>query len=195
MRLGKLHIGWDFIFIAALLYYLDDSGVVGWVLISCLLHELGHWAVIRLLGGRIEFLRLSRSGAEMRLSGEKELSPEEMILAALAGPAVNLCLAAAGSFLARQGAGESLYLFAGVNLGLACFNLLPAHWLDGGQILGNILTMAAGAEAGQRGRAAASILTVTGLLLGGLWLLWSSGGRNFTLLIAGLWMLTMLTGR
>lgn len=188
MSLGRLEISAGALFALALLYYLDRDGILPCVLLSCALHELGHWWAIRVLGGGVAKLRLSCAGAELRLSRARILSPGKMALAALAGPAVNLLLAWVGINLAQRGLGEKLYFLAGLNLGLACFNLLPAGWLDGGRAVENLLSMVGSRELGRQVTELCSAGVVTFLLLAGAALLWQSEGRNFTVLIAGLWM-------
>jgi len=72
---------------------------------------------------------------------------QDMMLVALAGPAANILLALALTFLYRSlafldlGKIPSLMLYVGVqlNLGLALFNLLPVPPLDGSRILAGIL--------------------------------------------------------
>lgn len=188
MTLGRVEISGGALFMWALLYYMDKNGVAVWVMLGCTCHELGHCLAARALGGKISRLRLTFAGAELRLFSARALSHGRMLLVALAGPAVNLLLALLSAELARHGAGERLYLFAGVNLGLAAFNLLPAGWLDGGMLLRETLGWLGREELGERltslcsAAAAALLLTLGGVLL------WSSGGQNFTLLLAGLWM-------
>ena len=172
--------------VLALLYYLDGNGVVPWVLLACTFHELAHWSVIRALGGRVVLLRLSCAGAEMRLSAAHPLSPGGMLLAAVAGPASNLAIAWFSVQLVHWE--EKLYFFAGLNLGLACFNLLPASWLDGGKAVEALLVRMGRKELGGRLVELGSDITAGFLLAAGLILLWQTEGRNFTLLIAGLWM-------
>lgn len=172
--------------VLALLYYLDDNGITLWVLLACLIHEMGHWWAIRACGGKVVRLRLSCAGAELRLSAAHPLSAWGMIAAALAGPAVNLAAAWLSIRLSRRGAG--LYFFAGINLGLACFNMLPAERLDGGRALKALLGQLIGEEPGGRAVELCSCLVTGALLAAGALLLWQSGGKNFTLLIAGLWM-------
>lgn len=186
MKLGRLEVSGGAMMVLALLYYLDDSGVVFWVLLACALHEWGHWLAVRILGGQIVRLQITCAGAELRLSSAHPLSSWGMMLAALAGPGVNLIVALVSVQLARRDAG--LYFFAGLNLGLACFNLLPAEHLDGGKALEALFTQLNQEEMGQRLTALCSEITAGLLLAMGLVLLWQSEGRNFTLLIAGLWM-------
>ena len=68
---------------------------------------------------------------EMQVAGRMSYGGE--LLAAAAGPAVNLVLAAALGLLGRWG--EPLYLLAGAQAVLGCFNLLPILPLDGGRML------------------------------------------------------------
>ena len=189
MTLGRVEISGGALLAAALLLYLDQSGVWSWALLACAAHELGHWWAIHALGGRVTCLRLTCAGAELRLSVVRPLPPVRMVLAALAGPGMNLLLAMAGALLARRGVGERLYLFAGLNLGLAVFNLLPAGWLDGGRILESLLAWQGRGELGRQVTDLCAFLVAALLLAGGMLLFWQSGGRNFTVLIAGLWMI------
>lgn len=189
MTLGCVEISGGALLIWALLYYIDIDGVTPMILLSCLLHELGHCLAIHLLGGQVNRLRLTFAGAELRLSAAKPLSPRRMMLVALAGPAANLLSALTAAALARRGVGSWLYFFAGLNLGLAVFNLLPAGWLDGGRLLREGLSWLGREELGEAVIALFAWIAATALLgLGGA-LFWHSGGRNFTLLLAGVWML------
>ena len=67
----------------------------------------------------------------MQVAGRMSYGGE--LLAAAAGPAVNLLLAAALGLLGRWW--EPLYLLAGAQAVLGCFNLLPILPLDGGRML------------------------------------------------------------
>ena len=111
MRLGRGEVTGGFLLLTAWLNYLDRQGVVPLALLVCALHELGHWAALRALGARVRRVRRTLS-----YGGE--------LLAALAGPGANLALALAFSPLTGGG------LFAGLNLALACFNLLPVGQMD-----------------------------------------------------------------
>lgn len=186
MRLGRLEVSGGALAALAMLYYLDDNGVTLWVLLGCVLHEAGHWWMIRALGGRVVRLRLTCAGAELRLSAAHPLSHWGTLLAALAGPGVNLLTAWVSVWLARRRA--ELYFFAGLNLGLACFNLLPTGWLDGGRALEALFAQLGREEEGRRLTGLCSEAAAGFLLAAGLALLWQSGGRNFTLLIAGIWL-------
>lgn len=115
----------------ALFVWLSSPALLGALLLAALCHELGHYAALRRLGGWVRELRISVWGAEMRLGGRLSYGGE--LLAAAAGPAVNLLLGVAFSAAGRWA--ELLYLLAGAQLVLGLFNLLPILPLDGGRIL------------------------------------------------------------
>lgn len=187
----RIEVSGGFLFLAALLYYLDADGVVLWALLACALHELGHLTAIHLMGGGVTRLRLTAAGAELHLSAVRPLPPGRLFLAALAGPAVNLAAALFSARLARIGLEERFYLFAGLNLGLAVLNLLPVGWLDGGRALISLADLMGKPEAGHRLTEICAVGFAAALTFFGSLLLWQSGGRNFTLLITGLWMAGM----
>ena len=101
------------------------------LLLASLSHELGHYAVLRLLGGRVKELYITIFGAEMQVTGRTGYGGE--FLTTLAGPLVNLLLAAGFSFLGKWLG--VLYLFYGAQAVLGVFNLLPIRPLDGGTLL------------------------------------------------------------
>ena len=178
--MGRVEATGDFLLLMAWLNYLDRQGTLPMAMAACLLHELGHWAVIRLLGGQISLVRLTAVGAEMVLRCPMGYWQEGV--SALAGPGVNLLLALI--FCAWPGGA----VFAGLNLVLACFNMLPAGRLDGGRALYCTLALLAGPEwAGRIGRCLdgiwAAVLLVCGALL-------ARFGGNITLLLVSLWLLT-----
>ena len=168
-----------FFLLLAWLNYLDRSRVVPMALAACLLHELGHYLAIRLAGGDVKLIRLTAVGAEMVL--DRPLGYWRELLAALAGPAVNLSLAA---LFCRRPWGLG---FAGLNLALGCFNLLPVGRLDGGRALWCLLSALAGPEAARLVREGLDSLCAAALLAAGLWL--ARAGGNITLLLVALWLL------
>ena len=115
----------------AVFVWLSSPEVLGAVLLAALCHELGHYAALRRRGGWVRAVRISALGAEMQVAGRMSYGGE--LLAAAAGPAVNLLLAAALGLPGRWW--EPLYLLAGAQAVLGCFNLLPILPLDGGRML------------------------------------------------------------
>lgn len=184
LRWRRIEISAGALLLAAVLYYLDGQGIFPLSMAACALHELGHWLIIRLLGGRVAALRITCVGAEMRLSDRQPLGYVRQMAAALAGPAANL---AAAWCAARLGT-ETGYCFAGINLALAAFNLLPAGGLDGGRSLWCVLAALSSPErASQLTRILSAGLGV-GLTCGAVILL-GQGRGNLTLLLTALWIL------
>ena len=170
-----------------LLFYLDEGlGLLGWGLLACALHELGHVLAVGLLGGRFGALRLSAVGAQLTLDPGRPLSYGRELLCALAGPAVSL-------LTAWVAAGGRLFLLAGLSLGQGLFNLLPLLPLDGGRCLYLFLAPLAGEQRAERALELASSALV-GLLLGGGLILVRVFG-NFTLLVTALWLTAGLLRR
>jgi len=158
--------------------------VNGWrltaaVLSAAALHELGHWSVLKLMGGRGTALHLSVFGAEMQIAGNLSYGQELAVI--LGGPGVNLLLGGALTLF-----GESLFLYAGAHLVLGLFNLLPIRPLDGGRMVQLAAAWLAGPAAGEcavrwiGGCAAAAGAAFL------MWLMWRSGGS--------LWLLPAAVG-
>jgi Zn-dependent protease len=120
------------------------------------LHELGHAQMARYFGIRTRDITLYPIGGVARLERLSE-KPVEELLIALAGPAVNVVIAAllippvvvlsmhAGfATLWDSGLGFFLVNLLFANLLLVGFNLLPAFPMDGGRVLRAVLAMPLG---------------------------------------------------
>ena len=127
-------------FLAAV-WYFDSCGIFWPFLAAMTVHELAHAAVLLLLGGRIESVRLSFAQVELRTG---LLSDRTELWSTAAGPGINLLC----GWLFRRW----MPAFAAVSLLLTLFNLLPVWPLDGGRLLRTLLRMrwgAAGVDASQ----------------------------------------------
>ncbi|MBQ2062519.1 MAG: hypothetical protein II458_07570 [Oscillospiraceae bacterium] len=112
------------------------------------------------------------------------------LMATLAGPAVNLLLAAVLGFAGSLW--EGAYLFAGAQLVLGVFNLIPAGPLDGGRALWLLTAWLTEPFTADRVTAAVGVAAAGALLLGGLALMGQTGGSPFLLLGAVGLLLTAL---
>lgn len=112
---------------------LTSPAVLGAVLAAAALHELGHYAALRLCGGRLRSLRLTPLGALMVPEDTSRLSYGAELAVTLAGPAVNGAMTLLLGLLGRLW--PAAYVFAGAQAVLGAFNLLPARGLDGGRAL------------------------------------------------------------
>lgn len=178
-----------FLLTMAVMFWLDEGvGLLGWGVLACVVHELGHLLVGAALGGRPRWLSLSAVGLELNMEYPSGLSYGRELAVALAGPAVNLVT---GGICAQFGN----YLLAGVSFGLGLFNLMPVLPLDGGRALWCVLSALFGAQTGERAADGAAGVLVG--LLAGIGAAAAVSYANFTLLLAAVWLfgLTLLRKR
>jgi Zn-dependent protease len=211
-----MRVHWSFLLIVAYYAFLYSSSgtnpVVGaayGVLIllllfaSVTLHELGHALVAKYYKVNVPHITLLPIGGVASLERMPD-KPIQEFLIAIAGPLVNLVLAAvlapfagfsiaaavdAGRlttntadiwrYMQTPGLGNLVVNLAVTNLLLALFNLLPAFPMDGGRILRALLAMAMPYVQATR------IAVIVGRLMAALFAFWGiMGGGIFLLLIA-----------
>ena len=184
---GKLHSTGGFWLVLGALLLAASLRLLFWFGVACVVHELGHLAAIRALGGRVGGIRLTAVGAVISPKRERLFSYRAECLTALAGPAASFLLALAAETWGRWFGSEDAYLLTGVSLVLGLFNLLPAAPLDGGRAFQAVVSRLAGPDVGERLEGA--LTWVLGFLLfcTGLWVLRRCG--NFTLALCGAWLL------
>jgi Zn-dependent protease len=123
----------------SLMAYLVGAGLVLCLLLSVLLHELGHALTARRFGIGVRGITLELLGGYTELDRDAP-SPKVELVVSLAGPAVSLVL---GVFAALAAAvlpastllEEFAFQLALSNLVVAAFNVLPGLPLDGGRAL------------------------------------------------------------
>ncbi len=175
LNLGKLfkvniEIHWTFIFILIWVIFLEIksggtpqnalmSSIFILLLFVCVvMHEFGHILTARKFGVHTKKITLLPIGGVASMDSIPE-NPKQELLIALAGPAVNMAIAAVlllfvnvSSFINQNPAQLEmtldhvttqnllLYLFS-ANIALAIFNFVPAFPMDGGRVLRALLAM------------------------------------------------------
>lgn len=175
---GRVEVTGGCLLLLAWLNYCDTQNLLLTALCAAAAHELGHLAAIYVLRGSVRRLRLTAAGAELCLEGTMSYSRE--LVCALAGPLVNLLLAFAA---ARLGA----VVFAGMNLALGLFNLMPLSMLDGGKALSCGASVLFGPEMAQGLLRWTDWTLAVALLFIGCAVLWDGG--NVTLFLVAAWLL------
>jgi Zn-dependent protease len=115
------------------------------VFVCVLLHEFGHALTARAFGIETEDITIYPIGGLARLR-RMPRSPKAELLITLAGPAVNVVIAAVLALVLMVvlavGAGSAAMWIAStvgqlmwINVGLAVFNMLPIFPMDGGRVL------------------------------------------------------------
>lgn len=166
----KIRVHWTFYLLLAWIVFLEISRGSSlesmlWsvafilVLFACVvLHELGHSLTALRFGVNTRQITLLPIGGVASLEKMPE-DPREELLVALAGPAVNVVIAAVlwlilpvQAFFSQEpealqealsviNAGNFLYLLLSANLLLVAFNMIPAFPMDGGRVLRALLAM------------------------------------------------------
>jgi Zn-dependent protease len=140
--------------------YLFGAGLMLLLFLCVTLHELGHSVVAQRFGITVRQIILLPIGG-VALLGRIPQNPWQELAIAVAGPAVNVVIAAALALgmginnalgrvsfeqirlAAQRGPSRELLLLIllSSNIGLVLFNMIPAFPLDGGRVLRSLLAM------------------------------------------------------
>ncbi len=178
----RIRASWTFVVLLILLLLTGGGATsiswIGMLLLSVLLHELGHALVAQSFGIRVIDITFWPLGGMARMSEIPEQPKVEAWIAS-AGPLVNFALALFTLPLVwmfeRGGLPGSASIFIAINLALGVFNLIPAFPMDGGRLLRAGLALrldwvAATESAVRTGRYVALAMVVFGILV-----MWPSG--------------------
>lgn len=169
----------------------DSSQSVITCFVSAILHECGHWFVMRHYGITPKEIRMSLFDIAIIAPQKQLCTVRQGVIIDLAGVTVNAFCAIILSglyFLYPQG---WFLTAAGSHFMLLIFNSLPVISLDGGHALTLLLSVRSGWEKAERIVTIISVIILIPLsVLGFLWLLRSK--YNFTLLLSGLYLIALL---
>lgn len=132
LMIGKTSLRLDFTFFAVMsLYFLTESSELIAGVAACVIHEMSHLVVMKLL--HVPIKEVLFYGAGIRISAVLDTSTCAVKTSCLAaGVAANSVVCAVA--FAMDG-----YLFSAVNLVTGMFNLLPVGEFDGAQLLRMLL--------------------------------------------------------
>lgn len=182
LRSVRFDISYIFLCVVAVFIATDRTGIYLPLMLSVLLHELAHIAVLLAFKCRIKAVKLIIGclGVEY----EDNVSRTEKILSLLAGPLANIFLAAVGYSLKNE------VLFA-INLILALYNLLPVRGLDGGSIIKTVLSDVMPANRIDNLLNIIALI-ISALLLAAFALLWQNDVANYSILLFCIYLLAPL---
>ncbi len=181
-----LHVTGGFFLLLAAALLVSPPTLAAAVLLAAAMHEGGHFLALRAFRVPVEGVCLCASGAVIHARGARRLSYGRELAVTLAGPATNLLSALLSASLAARLSWEWGYLFAGTNVLLGVYNLLPVPPLDGGRALYLAVAYCFGPTAGDAAERAAGLSCALALVGIGAYLTAVYGGALFLLAALGL---------
>ena len=177
----------------AVMVWVDSAGYMLTLLLTAVLHEMGHLAAFCAFRIPIAEIRFELFGIAILPEKSRLIPNKTMLICLLAGPCVNLLLFGSGVILGQffdlTGA---IRLFVTANLILSLFNLLPMMPLDGGRLLALLLGRLLGATRAENGMRIFSGLFGIGLLILGVILMREAESSFVYLIAAGIILGRML---
>ncbi len=184
--IGKFKVCGAALIALAAAYFFDTGGMFSAALTAAAVHEVGHFAALKICRGRIAELKLELWGLTIRC--DSRLSYKTEAIVAAAGPLASLFFALTAAWAGRQFQSQEAYILGGISLIFCIFNMLPALPLDGGKIVYALVAPKRGLDQAERIACVMSCAIVLILLVTGTVLLLHTK-FNFTLLLAALWLL------
>ena len=174
--------GFGFFLSLSIFLLMDQTGIGVLCVSAALLHELGHLIAMALF--RVKLVRVRLQTLEIGIERQEARSLMSELCIDLAGPAVNLLLAAVCWRWGSMG-------FSAINCALGLFELCPLPMLDGGQALYCLLAMRMEEEPARKWVLRVSVITLFPIAAAGFFVLVMSG-YNITLLAVSLYLSLLL---
>lgn len=193
LRRVELNVSFFFAAVVTLMLILDESGIAAVTLASCIAHELGHIFALIFFGESPKSISLEFFGMRIERSNKIQLSYEQEITAAAAGPLLNIVIAMTAGFFYYTGQ-SFLLIPACSNLALAAFNLIPCEPLDGSRIIYFLLIKKYDEAKTKKIMNSVSVIALFPIAAAGFIVLIRSG-YNFSLLAVAAYLTAMLVFR
>ncbi len=129
----KLKINASFILYLVCLSLLNELSLVFYLVISLLLHEIGHLVILKYNKIKVTSLNITAFGGIMQAHVGKNITNRLEIAIYISGPLMNLLMIIIGFILKNN-------LFMMVNLSLFTLNILPIYPLDGYYLITSIFS-------------------------------------------------------
>ena len=186
ISIKKISISPGFLLLISALCIFTSGEFLAAAALAIVIHEMGHFAAIKLCGGKIKKIYMQTAGFAIEYGGI--LSYRKEAIAAVSGPIASAALAVSMSYLAKSAQSEFLYLLSGISFSFAVFNILPVLPLDGGRAAFAVIAGKFDIFTAERILCILSCAVAFVLLVCGTYLLFYTG-NNPTLLIVAAWML------
>lgn len=187
----QIKIGFLFFAVVCIMLCFDTQKTVGFAVLSALLHECGHLAALMIFKDEPQTVVLGLFGMQITRTTDTRLSFSEEIRTALAGPIVNLLLAAILEIGFVLFNAPKLRMLCAVNLLLGLFNLMPIMNLDGGRALYYALQIRFTESESERILKIVSVMVLVPMMAAGFYILLITG-YNFSLLGAMCYLCALL---